>query len=80
MLIALLDLYTTAADRADALAQLDSERDEIRAMPATSASVCTPLATTRGPSPSCTNGPTSRRSPHTSPRRHSPAPVRCSGP
>jgi quinol monooxygenase YgiN len=33
MLIAVLDLRTTAADRALALAQLDSERDEIRAMP-----------------------------------------------
>jgi quinol monooxygenase YgiN len=33
MLIAVLDLRTTPADRAVALAQLDSERDEIRAMP-----------------------------------------------
>lgn len=33
MLIALLDLHTTAADRAVALAQLDREREEIRAMP-----------------------------------------------
>jgi quinol monooxygenase YgiN len=33
MLIALLDLHTTASDRAVALAQLDSERDGIRAMP-----------------------------------------------
>ena len=33
MLIAVLDLRTTAADRAAALAQLDGERDEIRAMP-----------------------------------------------
>jgi quinol monooxygenase YgiN len=33
MLIALLDFRTTAADRATALAQLDHERDEIRAMP-----------------------------------------------
>lgn len=33
MLIAVLDLRTAAADRAAALAQLDSERDEIRAMP-----------------------------------------------
>ena len=33
MLIAVLDLRTTPADRAAALAQLDSERDEIRAMP-----------------------------------------------
>ena len=33
MLIAVLDLHTAAADRAVALAQLDSERDEIRAMP-----------------------------------------------
>jgi quinol monooxygenase YgiN len=33
MLIAVLDLRTAAADRATALAQLDSERDEIRAMP-----------------------------------------------
>jgi quinol monooxygenase YgiN len=33
MLIALLDLRTTSADRPVALAQLDSERDEIRAMP-----------------------------------------------
>jgi quinol monooxygenase YgiN len=33
MLIAVLDLHTTATDRAAALAQLDSERDEIRAMP-----------------------------------------------
>ena len=32
MLIALLDLHTTASDRAAALAQLDRERDEIRAM------------------------------------------------
>ena len=33
MLIAVLDVRTTATDRAVALAQLDSERDEIRAMP-----------------------------------------------
>jgi len=33
MLIAVLDLRTSATDRAVALAQLDSERDEIRAMP-----------------------------------------------
>jgi quinol monooxygenase YgiN len=33
MLIAVLDLRTTAADRVAALAQLDSERDEIRTMP-----------------------------------------------
>ena len=33
MLIAVLDLRTTAADRPAALAQLDGERDEIRAMP-----------------------------------------------
>ena len=33
MLIAVLDLCTAAADRAVALAQLDSEREEIRAMP-----------------------------------------------
>ena len=33
MLIAVLDLHTTAADRAAALAQLDGEREEIRAMP-----------------------------------------------
>ena len=33
MFIAILDLRTTPADRAAALAQLDSERDEIRAMP-----------------------------------------------
>ena len=33
MLIAVLDLHTTTADRAAALAQLDGERDEIRAMP-----------------------------------------------
>ena len=33
MLIAVLDLRTTATDRPLALAQLDSERDEIRAMP-----------------------------------------------
>jgi quinol monooxygenase YgiN len=33
MLIAVLDLRTTEADRAVALAQLDRERDEIRAMP-----------------------------------------------
>lgn len=33
MLIAVLDLRTTPADRVAALAQLDSERDEIRAMP-----------------------------------------------
>ena len=32
MLIAVLDLRTTAADRAVALAQLDSEKAEIRAM------------------------------------------------
>jgi quinol monooxygenase YgiN len=32
MLIAILDLRTSATDRATALAQLDSERDEIRAM------------------------------------------------
>jgi len=33
MFIAILDLRTTAADRPAALAQLDSEHDEIRAMP-----------------------------------------------
>src|SRR3954464_2651304 len=33
MLIAVLDLRTAAADRPVALAQLDCERDEIRAMP-----------------------------------------------
>jgi quinol monooxygenase YgiN len=33
MLIAVLDLRTAAADRAAALAQLESEREEIRAMP-----------------------------------------------
>jgi quinol monooxygenase YgiN len=33
VLIAILDLRTTAADRPTALAQLDLERDEIRAMP-----------------------------------------------
>ena len=33
MLIAVLDLRTTPADRTTALAQLDGERDEIRAMP-----------------------------------------------
>jgi quinol monooxygenase YgiN len=33
MLIAVLDLRTTAADRGAALAQLDGEREEIRAMP-----------------------------------------------
>jgi quinol monooxygenase YgiN len=33
MLIAVLDLRTTPADRSVALAQLDGERDEIRAMP-----------------------------------------------
>jgi quinol monooxygenase YgiN len=33
MLIAVLDLRARATDRAAALAQLDSEREEIRAMP-----------------------------------------------
>ena len=33
MLIAVLDLHTSAADRPAALAQLDGESDEIRAMP-----------------------------------------------
>jgi quinol monooxygenase YgiN len=33
MLIAVLDLRTTASDRTAALSQLDSEHDEIRAMP-----------------------------------------------
>ena len=33
MLIAVLDLRTTPADRSAALAQLDGEREEIRAMP-----------------------------------------------
>ncbi len=33
MFIAILDLRTTAQDRAAALAQLDSEREEIRSMP-----------------------------------------------
>ena len=33
MFIAILDLRTTPADRPAALAQLDAERDEIRAMP-----------------------------------------------
>ncbi len=33
MFIAVLDLYTTAPDRAAALAQLEAEREEVRAMP-----------------------------------------------
>ena len=33
MFIAILDFSTTASDRPAALAQLDGERDEIRAMP-----------------------------------------------
>jgi quinol monooxygenase YgiN len=33
MLIAILDLHTTTAQRPVALAQLDDEREEIRAMP-----------------------------------------------
>jgi quinol monooxygenase YgiN len=33
MLIAILDLRTSARDRTAALAQLDTERDEVRAMP-----------------------------------------------
>lgn len=33
MFIAILDFTTTASDRSTALAQLDGERDEIRAMP-----------------------------------------------
>ena len=33
MFIAILDVRTTASDRAAALAQFDSESDEIRAMP-----------------------------------------------
>ena len=33
MLIAILDFSTAATDRTAALAQLDAERDEIRAMP-----------------------------------------------
>jgi quinol monooxygenase YgiN len=33
VLIAILDFSTAAADRAAALAQLDGERDEVRAMP-----------------------------------------------
>lgn len=33
MFIAILDFSTTASDRPAALAQLDSERDEVRAMP-----------------------------------------------
>ena len=33
MLIAVLDLHTSASDRAVALAQLDAECEEIRAMP-----------------------------------------------
>ena len=33
MLIAVLDLHTSATDRTAALAQLDAEREEIRAMP-----------------------------------------------
>jgi len=33
LFIAILDMRTTSADRALALAQLDSERDEIRKMP-----------------------------------------------
>ena len=33
MLIAIVDFSTAAADRAVALAQLDSERDQVRAMP-----------------------------------------------
>ena len=33
MLIAILDFSTAATDRPAALAQLDGERDEVRAMP-----------------------------------------------
>jgi quinol monooxygenase YgiN len=33
MFIAVLDVHTTAADRAAALAQFDAEREQIRAMP-----------------------------------------------
>ena len=33
MLIAILDFDTTATDRPAALAQLDNEHDEVRAMP-----------------------------------------------
>ena len=33
MFIAILDLHTTPADRAAALAQLDREHDQVRAMP-----------------------------------------------
>lgn len=33
MLIAVLDLHTSATDRSAALAQLDAERAEVRAMP-----------------------------------------------
>ena len=33
MLIAVLDLHTSATDRSAALAQLDAEREEVRAMP-----------------------------------------------
>ena len=46
MLIAVLDLHTTSADRPTALAQLD--RSETRSAPcrATSTSGCTRLATT----------------------------------
>ncbi|MEV1239432.1 antibiotic biosynthesis monooxygenase [Nonomuraea sp. NPDC049750] len=33
MIIAIVDFDTAAADRATALAQLDSEREEVRAMP-----------------------------------------------
>ena len=78
MLIALLDLRTTSADRAAALAQLDSERDEIRAMPGNLDFRVTPLATTRRPSLSSTNGPTSRRSRPTSPLLRSPGLASCS--
>jgi quinol monooxygenase YgiN len=78
MLIAVLDLRTTAADRAVALAQLDGERDEIRAMPG---NLDFRVYAARDDAEAVAvihEWRTSRRSPTTSHLMRSPARARCS--
>ena len=79
MFIAILDLRTTPANRAAALAQLDGERDEVRAMPGNLAFRVYAAREDEHPSPSSTSGTTWRRSPATSHLMRSPARARCSG-
>ncbi len=67
MLIAVLDLRTTAADRPAALAQLDGESDEIRAMPGNLDFRVYADRDDDGAVTVLHDGPTSRRSPPTSP-------------